>query len=223
MAGEFDTREGDGWAAERAQALAEAAVHEERRRLALQMHDTVGAMLFGIGASVRKLLLADGIPPELRDGLVSIARQANQAVDSMRRSLLALYTPPEEALDEAVVSHCRAFEGRTGVCARLIHLTDVPTLAPASSLALSGAVREALLNVEKHARARSVVVTLACRKGRVTVTVVDDGVGLGASVGGDRFGMGLAAASERLADVGGGFRVEDNDEGGVTVRAWVPE
>ena len=41
--------------AERARHAAEVAVHEERRRLALELHDTVGAMLFTLGAGIRRL------------------------------------------------------------------------------------------------------------------------------------------------------------------------
>ena len=40
--------------------------------------------------------------------------------------------------------------------------------------------------------------------------------------GTDRGGLGLAAATERLARVGGGLTMGRNDDGGVTVQAWVP-
>lgn len=211
--------------AERARRLAEVAVTEERRRLALQMHDTVGAMLFAIGASARKLVEEDGVPPQLRSRLVAISQQANQAVDTLRRSLRALYTPAQELpLDVAVSADCRAFEERAGVSARVIYLTDVPHLPGPATRAIVDAVREALLNVEKHAHAASVVITVAARRGRVTVTVVDDGMGrAGSKRAKSGSGLGLSAAAERLGRVGGGLRLEDNEEGGLTVRAWVPE
>lgn len=206
--------------ARRARSMAEAAVHEERRRLALQMHDSVGAMLFSIGASVRKLLDEDGLPPAVRDQLVSVSQQANAAGDNLRRSLRALYTPTEElSLEVAATADCRAFEERTGIATRLIQLNDVPTLCGPATRALVDALREALLNVEKHARAHSVVVTLAARRSRVILTVVDDGVGLQA--GGDGAGLGVTGTCERLSRLGGGFTVEENDEGGITARAWV--
>ena len=211
--------------AERSRHMAEVAVHEERRRLAMEMHDTVGAMLFAIGVSTRRLAEEEDIPPALRCRLAAINRQANEAVATLRRSLRALYTPAEVlALDVALRADCRAFEERTGIPARLIDLTDVPTGSEARTKALVDTAREALLNVEKHACAHSVVVTVAALAGRVTVNVVDDGVGcVGANGDGVRLGLGLAAASERLERVGGGLRLEDNDEGGLTVRAWVPE
>jgi signal transduction histidine kinase len=206
--------------AQRARRMAEAAVHEERRRLAVHMHDNVGAMLFSIGASVRQLLGEDDLPPRVRDGLVNIAQQANSAGENLRRSLRALYTPTHDLnLDVAASADCQAFEQRTGIATRLIQLTDVPDLRSAVNLCLIEALREALHNVEKHAHAQSVVVTLACRRGRVMLTVVDDGVGLAAQS--DGAGLGIAATSERLGRLGGGFSVEQNDEGGITARAWV--
>jgi signal transduction histidine kinase len=209
---------------ERARRLAEAAVHEERRRLASQMHDSVGAMLFTIGASVRKLLEEEGLPPHLRDRLATVAQQANVAGDNLRRSLRALYTPTEDlALEVAVTADCRAFEERTGIVTRLVQLTDIPALGAPTTRTLVEAFREALLNVEKHAGADSVVVTLGIRRGRVVLTVVDDGKGLPSADArpGDGVGLGIAANAERLARLGGGFSVEGNEEGGATARAWV--
>jgi signal transduction histidine kinase len=211
-----------GGRAQAAQRLAEVAVHEERRRLALQMHDTVGAMLFSIGASVQQLRDEDDIPPGVRDRLAGIAQQANEAVDTLRRSLRALYAPGRSVpLAVALHDDCRAFEERTGIPAQLVDLTDVPDIPVRSSVVLAETGREALRNVEKHAGAQSVVVTVAALGGRVTVTVVDDGVGL-AGARDDGAGLGLAAARERLTETGGGLRLEDNDDGGLTLRAWVP-
>ncbi|MGH9115864.1 MAG: sensor histidine kinase [Acidimicrobiales bacterium] len=219
--------------AERARHAAEVAVHEERRRLAVEMHDTLGAMLFSIGANARKLEDETGIPLELRQRLAVITLQAAEAGDTLRRSLQALHTPAEAlALDVALHADCRAFEERTGIPARLIDLTGVVPLPPARTQALVDAVREALLNVQKHASARSVAVTVAVRRGFVTVTVADDGHGLCLRSGERELqpraaarsgGLGVRAATERLERVGGGMSVTDNEDVGVTCRAWVPE
>jgi len=207
--------------AERARHASEVAVHEERRRIALELHDTVGAMLFTIGAGIRRLgeaLPADG---DARAKLATIEQQAFDAAATLRGSLRALSAPPEEvALGVTLRSDCLAFKERTGVPARLITVTALPPLECARVRALAGANREALLNVEKHARADSVVVTVFTARGRVAVTVSDDGVGLPHSA--VRPGLGLAAATERLARLGGELTIGPNDDGGVTVQASVP-
>lgn len=207
--------------AERARHASEVAVHEERRRIALELHDTVGAMLFTIGAGIRRLgdaLPADG---EVRAKLATIEQQAFDAAATLRGSLRALSAPPEEvALGVALRTDCLAFKERTGIPARVITVTALPSLECARVQALAGANREALLNVEKHAEAESVVVTVFTVRDGVAITVSDDGVGLREGPG--RAGLGLAAATERLARLGGGLSVGPNEDGGVTVHAWVP-
>ncbi|MGW0557413.1 GAF domain-containing protein [Streptomyces sp. NPDC002926] len=208
--------------AERARHAAEVAVHEERRRLALELHDTMGAMLFSLGAGIRTL--ADELSAEhsVQARLSDLEEQAVQAAAALRVSLYALNAPPEQvALGVALRGDCRAFQERTGVIARLIIVTEVPVLGPAPVKALTNAIREALLNVEKHARARSVVVSVFTLSGGVCVTIADDGVGLPPK-GRHSHGLGLSAMSERLERVGGKVHVFRNEDGGVTVQAWVP-
>ncbi len=75
--------------------------------------------------------------------------------------------------------------------------------------------------MEKHAQARSVVVSVFAIRDGVAVTVADDGIGLCEDYT-EHDGMGLVASSERLAQVGGTLIIGRNDDGGVTVQAWLP-
>jgi signal transduction histidine kinase len=86
---------------------------------------------------------------------------------------------------------------------------------------LTDFAREALLNAEKHARARSIVVSVFAARGGVAVSVSDDGMGLPDDYA-KRAGLGLAAVNERLAQVGGTVSIGSNEDGGVTVQAWLP-
>lgn len=208
--------------AERAKHAAEVAVHEDRRRVAVDLHDTVGAMLFTIGAGIRALI--DDLPSTdaLQTRLGDIEQQAAEAAAALRGSLHALSAPPEQvSLGVALRGDCRAFEERTGIVARLITVTELPAMSSACVGALSGTAREALLNVEKHAKARSVVLSVFAVSGGVTVRISDDGVGLPTAGRGSE-GLGMSTMSERLARVGGRLDIGGNEDGGVTVQAWVP-
>jgi signal transduction histidine kinase len=208
--------------AERARHTAEVAVHEERRRLAVQLHDTVGAMLFTIGAGVQRLGDDLAHHPDIRARLETIERQAAEAAAVFRESLQTLDAPPDAvALGVALRADCRSFEDRSQIPTRLLMLDDLPPLPMSRASALAAAVREGLLNVEKHAKASSVLVSAFRTEEGVTVAVYDDGVGPPA-VEDCRAGLGLAAATDRLGRVGGYLTVGRNDDGGVTVRAWVP-
>jgi signal transduction histidine kinase len=208
--------------AEHAKHAAEVAVHEERRRVAIELHDTVGAMLFTIGAGIRTL--ADELPSEhsLQTKLSDIEQQAVEAAAALRGSLHALSAPPEElTLGVALRGDCRAFQERTGIVARLITVTDLPAMPAAHIRALTDTAREALLNVEKHAQARSVVLSVFAASNGVTVRIADDGMGLPPACRASQ-GLGLPTMSERLARVGGRLNICRNEDGGVTVQAWVP-
>jgi len=208
--------------AERARHAAEVAVHEERRRVALRLHDSVGAMLFTLHAGVQRLADEPKLDEQVRARLSVIEQQAVEAGAALRRSLSVLVAPPEQvALGVALREHCRAFADRTGVTARLLTLTELPTLRASRAAALSDAAREALLNAEKHAKAQSVVVSVFALRDGVAVAVSDDSVGLDNGYG-PPDGLGLAAMSERVARVGGTVTLGRNDEDGVTVQAWVP-
>ena len=210
-------------AADRARHAAEVAVHDERRRLALELHDTVGATLFTVGAGIRQLGTEPGLDVQVRSRLAYIEEQTIEAAATLRRSLRVLSTPPDDvALGVAVREHCRAFEDRTEVPTRMISLTELPTMSASRVSALADAAREALLNVEKHAHADSVVATIFAAGDRVSVTVSDDGVGLPDRTVLER-GLGLAAITEALARVGGAMTVSANDDGGVTMHVWVPQ
>ncbi|WP_396230839.1 sensor histidine kinase [Frankia sp. EI5c] len=83
----------------------------------------------------------------------------------------------------ALREHCRAFGERTGIAIRVLTLNDLPPLGAARVQAFADVTREALVNVEKHAEATSVVVSVFAAEDGVAVVISDDGVGVGG--GGD--------------------------------------
>src|SRR6202166_1581764 len=82
--------------AERARKAADAAVLEERQRMALDLHDSVGAMLFAITAGVRSATEQSSVDAGMRERLLAIEKQASEAAVTLRESLRALRTPPEQ-------------------------------------------------------------------------------------------------------------------------------
>ena len=210
-------------AAERARHAAEVAVHEERQRLALALHDSVGAMLFAISAGARDVGGA-ALPASVQARLTDIERQAEEAAAALREALRALSASPEQlALTVALRADCRMFQDRTGIRARLVTMDELPALDAARTRALVDTAREALLNVEKHAHAQLVVVTAYATGDGIALAVADDGSGLACGeASSDGLGLGIAAAHDRLSRLGGNLSLMTNDDGGVTVKSWVP-
>jgi signal transduction histidine kinase len=207
--------------AERARLSREIAVHEERRRLAADLHDSVGALLFAIGSGVADLAESTQADPELRARLDRLQRQAVDATTALRESLRTLRSSPAAlALGVALRADCTAFADRTGLPAELVILDeDPPELAPSRSDVLLTAVREALLNVEKHAHACAVTVSVRRSGPWLTVAVHDDGVGLRPD---HTPGLGLTSTAEALGRLGGSVRVVSDPDGGTAWRARLP-
>ncbi|MER7010297.1 ATP-binding protein [Saccharopolyspora sp. NPDC000359] len=216
--------------AERERRAAEIAAHEERRRMAVDLHDTVGAMLFAIGASARNMHEHLGDDRLMVQRLNRIEEQAAEASRLLRESLRALRASPTElALSVALQADCHAFEERSGVHAHLISLGDLPVLPQHRINVLLAAVREALLNVEKHAHATSVAVSVSVNDGLLSVAVTDDGVGVPRSFDplteaatSESDGMGLRGVAESLARLGGTLQIRTNADGGTVWRARLP-
>lgn len=94
---------------------------------------------------------------------------------------------------------------------------------PEVSRALGGAVREALLNTERHSQASEVLVELrAIRGAGLRITVSDDGVGFDSSQPSTRFGLSQAIR-QSVIDTGGRVDVRSAPGRGTTLEvSWTP-
>ncbi|MFJ5921881.1 sensor histidine kinase [Kitasatospora sp. NPDC092948] len=177
--------------ADGAATLADTAVTGERRRIAAELHDGVGAMLFGIGSSVRDLRADTAHHPELADRLRRLERELGDAAATLRAAVARLHRDRPGPADTGrsdgdrsgdrlaadLAATLRSFEQRTGTPATFVPIGPVPCLDPERADLLRRTVAEGLLNVEKHARADSVAVTLTHDRHRLDVAVIDDGPG----------------------------------------------
>lgn len=212
-----------------AETRARLTVEAERQRLGHELHDSVGQLLFGIGAAVKRI--QENLPPEAGDllsELRTIASQTSQAASVLRDALRAL-TPsfPGDALPVVARMDADAFAARSGVAIDCIVLGQPVDLPPETEAALLAVVREGLHNVEKHASASSVILTLGYDDEWVQVIVQDDGRGIGEWFEFDavpRHGdqWGLTSLHQRIHRLGGSLHLIGNEDGGVTLRACVP-
>jgi signal transduction histidine kinase len=211
-------------AAARARRLADTAVHEARRDLANSLHDNVGALLFAIQANVRELAQALSVEDGLRDRAHDIEAHVTEAAQALRASLEAMSAPPQGLeLEVDLHADCKAFEHRTGLRTSLVLLENMTARPDAArTAALVGAAREALLNVEKHAGASSVVVTLGRRGTSLELTVTDDGEGVTERLAGTPGGLGVAELTRRFARLGGNVQLTSPEDGGAVFRARLP-
>ena len=119
------------------------------------------------------------------------------------------------------------FASRTGIATEVVTLgTPVPAKPELETVLLS-ALREALHNVEKHAGASAVLVSVAYQSHQLVLAVEDDGKGLPGDfelnpVPGGRFGLGIPGLLQKVNGTGGVLRLATNDDGGTSLRVTIP-
>lgn len=189
---------------------------QERRRLSRDLHDDIGHHLvvlkLYLGIIAKELTKTQ--PEKVREKLDEATGLVNQAIQSVRRLILDLGPVALEGVGflPALKLYARQFSARTGV---KVHVRDrgLPRDLPASyETALYRLLQGALSNVLKHARARSVKVAVGGASGSfVSMSIEDDGQGFDTAI--PRQAFGLAAMRERVASLGGRFRVESRPAG----------
>ena len=199
----------------------QAAVVEERQRLARELHDSVTQLLYSqvlfSGAS-RKVLNQDNLPLT-EQYLARLEQAAQQALKEMR--LLVFELNPSDQLDEGLIDALRkrldAVEKRSGMETHLVVEGDL-NLDNSAELSIYRIVQEALNNTLKHAGAKTVTVTIHQGIEHLDIEVADDGCGFNCEEYPECGGMGLANMLERTTSLGGTMQVETEPGAGTRVK-----
>ncbi|MEO6090691.1 MAG: sensor histidine kinase, partial [Umezawaea sp.] len=187
------------------------ATVSERERIARDLHDLLGHSLTAVVMRAQLVKeLVDVDPVRARAEVLEIERTAREALTEVRATVSGW----RQASLEAELDVARGTLASSGV---ELHVRRDPDLALVGSTehALALAVREAITNVARHARARTCHVGVHAVDGELRVVVADDGVG---GQGAD--GNGLSGMRERIAALGG--RVLRTGTAGTTVTIAVP-
>lgn len=198
----------------------------ERRRIARELHDSVGQFLAGLKINLSQLGTASAADaPRLLNETLKLTDYTIQEV----RTISHLLHPP--LLEElGFLSAARWYVDEYGKRsqAKVSLLVDEPIgrLPRDVEIALFRVLQETLTNVYRHAAAQSVDVRLQYFDGEVHLTVSDDGKGIPQEIllkfrEGAALGIGLAGMRERLAEFGGRIHVESSSSGAV-VEAVIP-
>ncbi|MBI4498324.1 MAG: GAF domain-containing protein [Chloroflexi bacterium] len=211
------------------QQVQDAAIVEERERIAREMHDSLGQVLGYINTQIlalRQLLRRDAKASAL-EHLGEMQEAVQQLYADVREGILGLRSSAGKA--DGLV---RALEGYLERYRSMVEFQVVlevspeataVRLPPASEVQLVRIIQEALSNVRKHAGATRATVRLVVANG-LHVSVADDGSGFDLSArfstGWPRFG--LQTMRERAEAVGGHFAVESAPGQGTRVIVTLP-
>ena len=203
---------------------ARAAVAAERARIAREMDDTISKSLLGISMVADSLMAAAHVDDRqaLDQQLAELARLARRTVSDARSVLNDLR---EEALGDEVRSVAMGWSVLTGIDVSL-ELAPAGTVPADARGQIMAILREALRNVEHHARASRIRVVLRRAGQLVVLAVEDDGAGhrLPADLATLRSAgcYGLAGMNERARQLGGRLIVESRPGRGTRVQVEMP-
>jgi signal transduction histidine kinase len=196
------------------------ALADERDRIARDLHDHVIQSLFAVGLTLQSVV---GDPRTPVGGRIATQVEAIDAtIRQIRQAIYRLGSPPgsgEYSLRARINMLVRQTLEGEDLDSRVEFSGPVDTLVDTElGDEVAAVVRESLSNAVRHARARSVDVSIAVRGANVAVTVADDGVGIGPAT--RRSGLeNLAARAHQRA---GEFVIADAEPHGTVVSWTVP-
>lgn len=202
------------------------AQEDERRRIARELHDDTAQVLF---AQLLRLTTLKGSPdPGVQAMASTLEEMTVEALEGVRRLALELRPP---ALDDL------GLPAALGELAqRFAEQLDVPVdyqsrglrgrLPSEVELVLYRVAQEALTNIAKHASARRIWLDVDRTADDVTISIRDDGRGFDRAVtavsDGRGLGLGIFGMEERVALVGGRFRIWSRPGVGTEIFAYIP-
>lgn len=189
------------------------ATLNERRRIAADLHDDLGAKL---------LTIAQTAPPERAD----VAGLAREALEEMRLSVRGMVGETQSiahaVADWRVEAVTRLAQANIAVHWQVIPEASSGSLPARTQVQLTRILRESVSNVIRHSGARRCEVELRIDATSLTLQVDDDGAGIPPGAQRSSHGTGLANIERRTRKLGGKFDLSQRDGGGTRVWVTVP-
>jgi signal transduction histidine kinase len=211
----------------------QTGVSQERQRLAAEIHDSLTQGFISI---VTHLEVAEAKleqhPEELRADLQGLLNQARQTardnLTAARQMTWALRPDLQQVvpLAESLATLIENWAAKSSIPVAFSSSGDAHQLHPDVETALLRTAREALTNIQKHAQATQVTVTLTYMDTLVALDVQDNGKGCDAeslSQSDLGSGFGLKSIQEQVEQLGGELTVESQSGKGCTVAISIPD
>jgi signal transduction histidine kinase len=195
---------------------------EERRKLALELHDTTSQVLTALQMSLAALEQAEKeSDPGRASRLHEPFKLADQAMRQVRRLSYRLHPPllEEPGLQFALRWYVAGFVQQTGISVQLDVAQDLQRFSHQLELAIFRIVEEGLDNVHRHSGSRVAQVCLSVRESAIQLKIEDAGRGIdwkilkGSQAELFRLGAGITGMIERVNQLGGEISVSSANPG----------
>jgi len=202
---------------------------EERRRIARDLHDSVGQSL--AAAAMNLSVIAKERPKLSQMAQHSLEQNlalVEQASSEIRTMSYLLHPPLLDVLGlkSALQEYVNGFAERSDIAAVLEFAPDVGSLPPAQELSLFRVVQECLTNIHRHSGSPTALIRLAKKGDFIELEVSDQGRGMTQEAiqklrEGRSSGVGLRGMRERVGQLGGSLEICSQGSG-IVVRALLP-
>jgi signal transduction histidine kinase len=197
-----------------------ATQDEERRRIARELHDSLGQELAAAKMAVDGIRLGDHSTDSMSKLVIADASTMIDRAIQQVRSISHLLHPPlldEVGLLSALHWFLEGLTKRSGIETLLdVQPPAFPRLEPQLERAVFRIIQEALTNVFRHSGARNGWVTLKQQNSQLVITIRDDGKGIGKGVAEFQYGsigVGIGGMRQRVKEFGGVLRLENANPG----------
>jgi len=196
---------------------------EERRRIARELHDSVGQLLAAIGMNI-SVVQAQAHKLDARAaGAVADNVALVEQVSREIRTISHLLHPPLldiAGLASALRWYVDGFSQRSNIKVNVEIPADLGRLPAEMEIAVFRIVQECLTNIHRHSGSESAAIRLFQEGDRLIVQVQDNGKGIPEEkqrqlIDLDRGGVGFAGMRERLRRLGGTLQIESKENGTV--------
>ncbi len=191
------------------------ATIDERRRLAREIHDGIAQEVASLGYAVDSLLTETATPAQ-REGLASLRDQLTHLVSELRLSIFDLRSEvtPNATLGSVLADYVHQVSAQTGMTVHL-SLNETPQrLRIEVETEILRIAQEAITNARRHSGASHLWVTFSADPPQATLSITDDGTGLG-DPRHDSFGLKIMR--ERAERIGADLAVVSEPERGTSV------
>jgi signal transduction histidine kinase len=196
----------------------------ERKRIAREIHDDLGQNLLALRIEAELLTTrTEGSHSHLHKRARATLGQIDATIRSVRQIINDLRpTVLDLGLSAAVEWQVTQFQRRTGIQCEIIDEHGEITLPDHCATAFFRILQESLTNIVRHANATKVTVELRLNGGWLSLSVRDNGRGLGPG-GRNKYGsFGLVGIEERIVILGGTYAVFSEASGGTTIMVSAP-
>lgn len=202
------------------------AEERERRRLATELHDHISQnMAF---AKMKLGSLAKSDLNEIQSVLVkSVSESLDEAI-KLSRSLVMQLSPPvlyEVGFEAAVATLCEQIGSEHKLNINVVDDGETKLLVETVKVTLFQLVREVLVNVVKHAKAKRIEIGITREDGMICIRLWDDGVGFDPAkldLAAEQSGFGLFNVRHRIELLGGTFALASKPGCGTEVVLRAP-